>query len=315
MRKILVTGGAGFIGTNLIGRLLSEGNEVYSVDNFVIGKRELADLYKDNANYHFIELNIDNAEEFVERLKDIDFDIIYHLAANSDIKKGGQNPEVDYRDTFQTTRSVLELMRRSGIRNLFFSSTSAVYGDINGEKATEDLGGLRPISYYGGAKFASESIISSYTYMCDLNVMVFRFPNVIGPFLTHGVIYDFAKKLEKDPEHLEILGDGNQTKPYIYVEDLVDIIVKMTENINAGMEVYNIGVDSATSVTRIADILCDVMGLENVAYQYTGGATGWKGDVPKFQYNLNKIHGAGWSAKNDSDEAVRKTCEWVKDNL
>lgn len=315
MSKVLVTGGAGFIGTSLVGRLLKEGHEVCSVDNFVIGDRSHADIYKNNRNYRFVELNIDDTEKFINEFRDDEFDIIYHLAANSDIKKGGQNPEVDDRDTFLTTKSVLELMRQNCIRNLFFASTSAIYGDMHGEKATEDLGGLKPISYYGGAKYASENYISAYTYMNNFNTMVFRFPNVIGPYLTHGVIYDFVKKLQNNPNKLEILGDGNQTKPYLYVDDLVDVIIKMTKNVKPGMEIYNIGVDSATSATKIADILCEVMGLTNVEYCYTGGSVGWKGDVPKFQYNLKKIHDAGWVAKYSSDEAVRKTCEWVKDNI
>ena len=314
MKKVLVTGGAGFIGTNLVERLVSEGHDVYVVDNFVIGDRRNVELMKGNENYHFVEMDLDDTEKFLKEFKDKKFDIIYHLAANSDIQKGGQNPAVDYRDTFSTTRSVLELMRQNGILNLFFASTSAIYGDVHGEKATEDLGGLQPISYYGGAKFACENFISAYTFMNDFNVVVFRFPNVIGPHLTHGVIHDFTKKLRNNPNELEILGDGHQTKPYIYVEDLVDVILKMTSEPAKGMAVYNIGVDSATSVTRIADILCEVMGLENVIYQYTGGSVGWKGDVPKFQYNLDKIHRTGWKAKHDSDEAVRKTCEWVKEN-
>ena len=315
MRKVLVTGGAGFIGTSLVGRLLELGDEVYSADNFVIGERRHAEMYQNNPNYHFVEIDIDDTEKFCERFKSEEFDVIYHLAANSDIKKGGQNPQVDYRDTFSTTRSVLELMRRNGIKNLFFASTSAIYGDVNGERATEDLGGLRPISYYGGAKYACENFISAYAFMNDLNVMVFRFPNVIGPYLTHGVIFDFVEKLNKNPRSLEILGDGHQTKPYIYVDDLVDVIIKMTDKIEPGMEIYNIGVENATSVTKIADILCEVMHLKDVVYNYTGGSVGWKGDVPKFQYNLKKIHDVGWRAKYDSDDAVRMTCEWVKENL
>ena len=314
MRKVLVTGGAGFIGTNLVERLVAKGDDVYVVDNFVIGNRENVELFENANNYHFVELDIDNTEAFLEKFKGEKFDIIYHLAANSDIQKGGQNPQVDYRDTFSTTRSVLELMRQNDIRSLFFASTSAIYGDVNGERATEDLGGLQPISYYGGAKYACENFISAYTFMNDYSAVIFRFPNVIGPHLTHGVIHDFTKKLRKNPKELEILGDGHQTKPYIYVADLVDVIVRMTEKTDKGMAIYNIGVDTATSVTRIADILCDVMGLKGVDYRYTGGNVGWKGDVPKFQYNLDKIHSTGWKAKHDSDDAVRMTCEWVKEN-
>lgn len=310
--RTLVTGGAGFIGTHLVERLLKEGHYVICVDNFTLGKRENVDKFAKNKKYKFYEIDIDDNEKFCETLKDEKIDIVYHLAANSDIQKGGKNPEVDYEDTFMTTRGVLELMRRKGIKNLFFSSTSAIYGDESDKMLSEDLGGLLPISYYGGAKFASENFISSYSYMNDFNTMIFRFPNVIGPNLTHGVIFDFAKKLEANPKELEILGDGTQTKPYIYVLDLIDCIMFMTQKIDKGVHIYNVGVETATSVTTIADIVCEELGLKNVKYNYTGGNVGWKGDVPKFQYDLTKIHNAGWTANYTSDEAVRETVRALK---
>lgn len=312
--RALVTGGAGFIGTHLVERLLKEGNQVICVDNFTLGKRENVDKFKDNKNYKFYEIDINDNETFCDKLKDEEIDIVYHLAANSDIQKGGKNPEVDYKDTFMTTRGVLELMRRKNIKNLFFSSTSAIYGNEMDKMLTENLGGLLPISYYGGAKYASENFISSYSYMNDFNTMIFRFPNVIGPNLTHGVIYDFVKKLQNNPHELEILGDGTQTKPYIYVLDLIDCIMYMTKDIKKGVSIYNVGVETATSVTRIADIVCEVLGYQDVKYNYTGGNVGWKGDVPKFQYDLTKIHNAGWSATYTSDEAVRETVKYIENN-
>ena len=194
--RALVTGGAGFIGSHLVRKLLEEGNEVIVVDNFTLGSQERIDEFMNNSKFKFYKLDIDDTEKFCDELRDEKIDIVYHLAANSDIQKGGKNPEVDYNDTFMTTRGVLELMRRNNIKNLFFSSTSAIYGDEHEKLLNEDLGGLKPISYYGGAKYASENFISSYTYMNDFNTMIFRFPNVIGPNLTHGVVYDFAKKLK-----------------------------------------------------------------------------------------------------------------------
>jgi UDP-glucose 4-epimerase len=204
-------------------------------------------------------------------------------------------------------------MRRNNIKNLFFSSTSAVYGNMQNSLMSEDIGGLLPISYYGGAKLASENFISAYAFMNDFRVLVFRFPNVIGPNLTHGVIYDFVKKLQKDNKELEILGDGTQTKPYIYVLDLIDCILKMTKNIKDGVEIYNVGVDTSTSVTRIADIVCEELGYNDIHYKYTGGKVGWKGDIPKFQYNLNKIHDTGWIAAHTSDDSVRETARSIKE--
>lgn len=310
--RVLVTGGAGFIGSHLVERLLNEGNEVIVVDNFTLGKQENVEKFKSNKNYKFYNIDISNNEDFCEKLKDEKIDIAYHLAANSDIQKGGKNPEVDYKDTFMTTRGVLELMRKNNIKNLFFSSTSAIYGDERDKLLTENSGGLLPISYYGGAKYASENFISSYSYMNDFNTMIFRFPNVIGPGLTHGVIYDFSKKLANNPNELEILGDGTQTKPYIYVFDLIDCIMLMTKDIKKGVQIYNIGVEDRVSVTRIADIVCDELGYKNVKYNYTGGNIGWKGDVPKFQYDLTKIHSTGWKAKHTSDKAVRETVKSLK---
>ena len=170
------------------------------------------------------------------------------------------------------------------------------------------------MSYYGAAKLGREALISAFSYMNDLKALIFRFPNVIGPHLTHGVIFDFIKKLKSDPKNLEILGDGNQTKPYIYVEDSVKAILKFMDTDEEKKEnviLYNIGVNTATSVKRIADILCEEMGLANVRYHFTGGTGGWKGDVPRFLYCLDKVHNAGWCAENESDEAVRKTIQII----
>jgi len=313
--RALVTGGAGFIGYHLVKELLNKDIEVICVDNFTLGKKDNVDEFKNDSKYKFYEIDIDNTELFCKTLESEKIDIVYHLAANSDIQKGGREPSIDFTDTFMTTYSVLELVRRANIKKMFFSSTSAIYGDKNGE-LNEKTGDLKPISYYGGAKYASEGFISSYAFMNDLSVVTFRFPNVIGPNLTHGVIYDFSKKLKNNPKELEILGDGTQSKPYIYVLDLVDAILKFTiENeMKQGLEIYNVGVESTTNVTTIADIVCAELGYEDVVYKYTGGKVGWKGDVPKFQYDLTKIHNSGWAAKYTSDEAVRETARSMRGN-
>lgn len=151
-------------------------------------------------------------------------------------------------------------------------------------------------------------MISSYVSMCDMSVVIFRFPNVIGPRLTHGVIFDFIKKLQKNPHELEILGNGTQCKPYIYVHDLVEAIVLLTKEFNPGEIVYNLSVNSeGTTVTRIAEIVVEELGLENVKFAYTGGNRGWKGDVPRFKYDISKVLSTGWTPKHTSDEAVSQT--------
>lgn len=309
MENILITGGAGFIGSHLTGILLEKGHKVVCVDNFELGKPENVEQYKNNENFSLYELNVDDIEKFDEVVKENKINRIYHLAANSDIQKSAKYPGIDFKNTFSTTYAVLEVMRRNNIKKMFFASTSAVYGDKLGVNVTEDIGNLKPISYYGGAKLASEAFISSYAYMNDMDVLVFRFPNVIGPNLTHGVIFDFIGKLQKNPEELEILGDGTQCKPYLYVLDLAEAIAEFSMKDFKGVETYNIGVDTATTVKEIADMVCERLGLKNVTYKFTGGNVGWKGDVPVFQYDLSKIYATGWKAKHNSNESVKATLD------
>ncbi|MDR1515493.1 MAG: NAD-dependent epimerase/dehydratase family protein [Synergistaceae bacterium] len=300
--NVLIAGGAGFIGCHLTDALIDAGCKVVCADILRFGGREKLEKYLGSADFSFYETDICDERRLDEIFAAHSFDRVYHLAANSDIQKGGGDPSIDFHDTFLTTVSLLNAMRRHGAREMLFASTSAVYGDKR-ELLKEDTGDLRPISYYGAAKLASESFISAYSAMNGLRACVTRFPNVVGPGLTHGAVYDFIAKLRKDPAKLEILGDGKQEKPYIYVSDLVDAMLSM--NYPEGVTVCNAGVETATTVRRIADIVCEEMGLDNVEYRFTGGAAGWPGDVPKFQYDLSKIHALGWRAKHTSDEAVR----------
>lgn len=309
MENIMITGGAGFIGSHLAGKLLAAGKKVVCVDNFELGKKENVEKYLDNPHFKLVELDVSNVDALSELLKQEEIERVYHLAANSDIQKSARIPGVDFTNTFSTTYAVVEGMRRNDIKKLFFASTSAVYGNKSGVNLTENIGSLSPISYYGGAKLASEAFISSYAYMNEMEVLVFRFPNVIGPNLTHGVIFDFIRKLQNNPAELEILGDGTQCKPYLYVLDLVDAIVEFSLKQGKGVEVYNIGVETATTVKEIADMVCSKLGLKNVTYKYTGGNVGWKGDVPAFQYDLSKIYATGWRPAHNSNESVQATLD------
>ncbi|MCM1284291.1 MAG: NAD-dependent epimerase/dehydratase family protein [Clostridium sp.] len=307
MQNILITGGAGFIGANLAAKLTELGYRVVCVDNFTLGSRDNVSRLLGNENFELCELDATNKEELEKLMAIQKTDMVFHLAANSDIQKSGKTPKIDLDNTFLTTASVLEAMRANNIKQIFFASTSAVYGEKPGIRLKEDTGGLQPISYYGGAKLASEAMISAYAYMNDMKATIFRFANVIGPGLTHGVIFDFIRKLRENPKRLEILGDGTQKKPYIHVADLLNAMLQVTGESADGVEIYNVGVDSDTTVTEIADIVCENMGLKGVEYQYTGGSRGWKGDVPSFSYNLDKIHAKGWRADHTSNEAVRDT--------
>ncbi len=316
--KVLVAGGAGFIGSHLCDRLLAGGHDIVAADKLIFGDRNIRHLRSDeqlakNGRFLFYPLNLTEQQSVDRIFAENKIDVVYHMAANSDIQKGGREPEIDFNDTFLTTRNLLEGMRKAGVKKLFFASTSAVYGEMPGVRLKETTGGIKPVSFYGGAKLASEALISSYVSMCGMRAVIFRFPNVIGPRLTHGVIFDFIKKLHKNPHELEILGDGTQCKPYIYVSDLIEAVYMLTREFEEGEDVFNISVESrGTTVTHIAEIVADVMELADVEFQYTGGDRGWKGDVPSFCYDISKILSRGWKPEHTSDEAVRRT---VKDMI
>lgn len=310
--NIFIAGGAGFIGSHLCDALIKKGNKIIVADKLIMGKQNIEHLLT-NPNFKFYELELAEQSNVDTIFDENKIDAVYHMAANSDIQKGGKEPSIDFNDTLLTTKAILEAMRKNNVKNMFFASTSAVYGEMPDIKLSETTGGIKPVSYYGGAKLASEALISSYVSMCDMNVIIFRFPNVIGPRLTHGAVFDFIRKLRKTPHSLEILGNGTQCKPYIYVLDLVEAIVNLTDVFKPGEDIYNISVESqGTTVTNIAKIVVEVLGLSDVKFKYTGGDRGWKGDVPRFTYDISKVLATGWKPKHTSDEAVKQT---VKDAL
>lgn len=308
--KVLVAGGAGFIGSHLVDALCSLGHNAISIDDFSNGRKQNIAHLVGNSLYNSYEMDINNLEELQRIFAYEQFEYVFHLAANSDIKASANDPAVEYRNTFTTTFNILECMRLYNVKKMFFASTSAVYGEKPG-LISESASDLKPISYYGACKLASESIISAYSYMNQYSSLVFRFPNVIGPRLTHGVIYDFIAKLRKNPNKLEILGDGKQSKPYMHVSDLIRGIIQFMNKPQDEVLVYNIGVETHTNVTHIADLICSEMNLKNVQYQYSGGAGGWKGDVPHFEYDLWKVHSEGWNALMTSDDAVLRTIKEI----
>ena len=304
--KALITGGAGFIGSHLADMLLDKGWTVVSADSSGDLKNISHLIGKDG--FEHVRMDVNDVPKLCEAAEGCD--IIYHMAANSDIRASEKDPDIDLRNTLMTTQSVLECMRMHGPKKLFFPSTSAVYGDRGTQLLNEDTGGLEPVSYYGACKLASEALVSAYTHMNSFSSVIFRFPNVAGPRLTHGVIFDFIDKLRKNPNELEILGDGNQDKQYVHVLDLVRGIVRFTDDMNAGIRTYNISSGSSVTVKRIADIVCEEMGI-SPEYVYTGGRTGWKGDVPCFRYDTVKAEREGWIYERNSEEAVRETVRSV----
>ena len=310
--KVLVTGGAGFIGSHLIDALLSKGNEVVCLDNFSSGRRE------------FIEHNMDRIE-VVEgdllRRKDIEkaidgCDAVFHLAANPDVRSGAMDTKTHFDNNILATYNLLEEMREKGIKKIAFTSSSTVYGEASIIPTPENYGPLVPISLYGASKLASEALISSYCHTFDMETMIYRFANVVGPRSTHGVIYDFIKKLKASPQQLEILGDGTQKKSYLYIDDCIDAMLFGFERAKEKVEIYNIGSEDWTDVRTIADIVSKEMGLKP-EYKFTGGidGRGWKGDVKFMRLDISKLESMGWKPRYTSDEAIRMTARWLIDEL
>ena len=301
--KILVTGGAGFIGSHLSDLLLSEGHFVVVVDNLILGCKENISHLIERNDFLFIEEDLLNLSALQRIFENGNFDMVYHLAANSDIQKGSKDPTVDYNLTFNTTFNVLQCMREYNVKKMFFASTSAIYGETY-DRLTENYGPLQPVSNYGAGKLASEAFISAFSSAYGIQTWITRFPNVVGERFTHGVIYDFIHKLQNTPKVLTVLGNGEQIKPYLYVKDLIEGIQFVCKNTHELFNVYNLGSDSRTKVKEIAAMVIEEMGL-NAQIEYTGGDRGWVGDVPEFKYDLSKINALGWYAKHDSNTSVR----------
>lgn len=302
--KVLVTGGAGFIGSSMVDKLLNEGYSVVVYDNLILGKREFLAPYANNPNFIFVEADLLNMPRLKEVMQGVD--LVIHLAANSDISYGAKYTDVDLNNGTIATYNVLEAMRNCGVKQIIFASSSAVYGETNGTfNIPEDYGPLLPISLYGASKLACEGLISAFSHNFGIKAWIYRFANIVGINGTHGAIVDFIAKLRKDNTKLEILGDGKQAKPYLHVSDCIDGMIYGYRHSCDEVNFFNLGVEGASSVTRIAEIVREEMSLYPTEFIYTGGKRGWIGDVPQVRFNINKLTGLGWSARYSSDEAVR----------
>ncbi len=306
--KILVTGGAGFIGCHACEQLVARGHALVAADNLRLGRREhIAHL--EGRGLTFVEMDVADEAALGALFAEHGFEAVFHLAANSDIAVSHENPGVDLSLTFATTWSVLEAMRRHGTRQIVFASTSAIYGDAPGA-IREDHGPLLPISHYGAAKLASEAFISSFVENYGLAAWMFRFPNVVGDRATHGALFDWARKLRATPNRLEVLGNGKQIKPYLHVDDLVDAILLGWERASAPVNIFNVGGGTRCSVARMAEIMVEEAGGGPVI-QYSGGDRGWIGDVPSVDYDTSRIRALGWQPRLDSEAAVRAAARWA----
>ena len=303
MTRLLITGGAGFIGSHLVDRLIIEGNQITVYDNLSSGKKTWIEHHIRKENFLFVEADLLDSKTLTKSMEGQE--VVWHLGANTDIPSGIKMPDLDLKNCTIATWNVLEAMRHTDINRILFSSTSAVYGDVPPITLTETTGPLLPISLYGAGKLACEGLISAYCHLFNLQAWMFRFGNVLGSRMGHGVIYDFIAKLRKNPRELEVLGDGNQEKNYFMVEDCIDGMLCAFQNSDAQYDVFNLGSESIIKVSRIAEIVIEEMNLSNVKIKYAGGKRGWPGDAPMVHYDLSKMKKLGWEARYSSEEAIR----------
>jgi UDP-glucose 4-epimerase len=304
--NVFVSGGAGFIGSHLV-RYLLAGNDVGKVvvfDNFSSGRQS----FLPEGEHSRLRVVRDDLKK-LEAVKDAmdGCDMVFHLAANPDIAKAANLPDIDFWEGTYLTQNVLEAMRTTGAKSIIYTSGSGVYGENPAVAFREDYGPCFPISTYGASKLACEALISAYCHMFDMTGCAFRFANVVGPRQTHGVGYDFVRRLKQEPSCLRILGDGTQSKSYIHVDDVLRAIFTAADRCRERFDVYNVATDDYIAVKQIADIATTECGLNagHVRYEYTGGNRGWKGDVPVVRFDVTKIKSLNWRAQRNSAEAVR----------
>jgi UDP-glucose 4-epimerase len=313
--KHLVTGAAGFIGSHLVDALLAQGCRVIGVDNLVLGKRVNLTAALESPDFVFAELDVNEREAFrafLETQRDAgQIETVWHLAANSDIPAGVKQLDLDLNLTFLTTFNTLRVMEQGRIPQIVFASTSAIYGELDGA-LREDSGPLHPISNYGAMKLASEGVITAALERFLRRAWIFRFPNVVGSRATHGAIYDFLRKLGRNPSELEVLGDGSQEKPYLHVTELVEAMLYVYQKAHDRLNVFNLAPDgSATTVRYIAEATVRAA-APGAMIRYTGGSKGWVGDVARFQYCIEKLKALGWTPRLSSNEAIDSA---IRENL
>lgn len=303
--RALVTGGAGFIGSHLVDRLVSRGDSVVIADNLSSGVLDFIQAHIDSGKVQFHNIDLKNLEHLIPLMEDID--IVYHLAANPDIRLGTRITNTDLNEGTIATYNVLESMRMNNVNKIAFASSSVVYGENAPMPTPENHGPCLPISLYGASKQGGEGLIGAFVGTFGLQAWVFRFANIIGERGTHGVIFDFIHKLKADPNRLEVLGNGLQEKSYMEVGDCVDGMLHVVENTNKPMNLYNLGSSDTCSVRNIAAIVIRETGCESAQIEYTGGDRGWAGDIPKAMLDIKRLQDLGFEVNYDSEEAVAYT--------
>lgn len=310
MTSYLVTGGCGFIGSHLVNGLLNDEADatVRVFDNFTSGTRQRLGAAASDPRVTIIEGDLKDLDAITGALEGVEH--VYHFAANPDIAAAMADPTVDFWEGTYLTQNLLEGIRIHGVGRLSYASGSGVYGDRSHLNPSEGFGPLEPVSTYGASKLACEALISAYCHMFGLAARAFRFANVVGDQQTHGVTYDFVRRLRDDPSRLEVLGDGSQEKSYIQVEDVVAAMRTVPPEPSASFDVFNVGTGDAITVRRIADIVIEMMGLsDTTTIEFGTQPRGWKGDVPVVKFDDSKLRARGWSHTMSSEQSIRRSIE------
>jgi UDP-glucose 4-epimerase len=311
---ILVTGGAGFIGSHLVDKLVSEGYKVRIIDNLSSGRLENIAHHKNNPSVEIIIGDLKRIEDVQKAVDGVD--TIFHFAANPEVKVSTTNPEIHFNENIVATFNLLEAMRKRGVKELIFASSSSVYGEPE-KIPVDEMAPVRPVSVYGASKAACENLIYAYSRLYGIRAVILRYANVVGPRLRHGVIWDLINKLRKNPSELEILGDGMQVRSYIYIDDAVEAIITAWRKTNNSFEVYNVASEDFITVNEVADEVIKAMGLSSVRKTYKPilHGVGWLGDVKRIELKIEKLKILGLKPTLSSREAVRITARKLIDEL
>ena len=309
--RMLVTGGSGFIGSHLVERLLNEGHEVIVVDNFSTGQKAFLNDVISSKQCQLISGDLLDEDFLNTVMRKVEF--VWHLAANADVRYGTKYPRRDLEQNTIATFNVLESMRKNGVRNIAFSSTGSVYGDAPVIPTPEDCPFPEQTSLYGASKLACEGLVSAYCEGFDMHGWIFRFVSILGERYTHGHVVDFFGQLQNHPGQLNILGDGEQRKSYLYVHDCIDAMLVAIKVKQKRVEILNLGTDEYINVNDSVGIITSTLGF-NPVRNYSGGDRGWVGDSPFIFLDCTRIRSLGWSPRHSIREGIIKTVTWLQNN-
>lgn len=309
--KYLVTGCAGFIGSHVTDRLLQEGHDVVGIDNFSTGLHEFLENAKQSTRFTLVQDDLLNSDAVVNAMKDVD--VVFHMAANADVRFGTNHPHKDLEQNAIATFTVLEAMRLSNVKKILFASTGSIYGEATVIPTPEHSPFPVQTSLYGASKLAAEGLIQAYCEGFNFQAYIFRFVSILGERYTHGHVFDFYKQLLEDPTQLKVLGNGKQRKSYLYVQDCLDAMLWALEYAKDKINIFNLGTEEYCEVNNSIDWICEYLGL-NPNRHYTGGERGWIGDNPFIFLDTTRIRNIGWKPKLTIREGIIQTIQYLHKN-